>query len=203
MAQITWDETLPSNASSANTADNEFRSMLTNIATGLGESMFWPGSAVSQGFSTASSGEMRPSSARVSTVSLLATSWGGKPDGFLSLITDENKLVHIGSTWSGQVAHSATLHYSGGIDNAPFQTHWVLQEGTTQTSDGSDTVTFTTAYNGVPFVKIGPGQLAREWNWQLRNLTATGFIIDKLFGGSGGATTPTLFWMSEGTISGI
>jgi hypothetical protein len=63
--------------------------------------MHWPGSAASQGDSAASSGMFLPGSGRLSRASERnAVSYG---DGYLSVSTKRNAIVHVSSTRSGEL----------------------------------------------------------------------------------------------------
>ncbi len=205
MSAISWDETTPADNSNASSADDEFRSMLTAIATGLGEGMYWPGSAATQGASTASSGELRAGTARAAVGASAPT--GGHPDGFLALDVNNEQIWHVGSSPTASeatfvIGHGRMLDRNGGLDTVPFTTRWLIQTGTVASSDRTDSVTFTTAYNGIPTVMIGPGAQMREFEFGLKNITATGFDSNKSYVGSG--STPagaTINWRSEGTVN--
>lgn len=200
MSAISWFEALPSDASSAASGDDEFRSMLTAIATGLGESMFWPGSAASQGASTASSGELRLGTARAAVGASAPT--GGHPDGFLALDANNSQVWHVGSAYTDVISHSRMHDRDGGIGNAPFTVRWLIQTGTFASSDRTDNVIFTIAYNGIPIVMLGPGQLMREFEFGLKDVFVSGFTSNKSYVGSG--ATPagaTINWRSEGTVN--
>ncbi len=90
---------------------------------------------------------------------------------------------------------------NGGIGNAPFTTRWLIQTGQFETSNRTDEITFTTVYNGVPNVMLGPGEQAREWEFGLKNVLTSGFTVNKRHVGSGASTTPIIYWRSEGTVS--
>lgn len=200
MPAIVWNEGLPSQASDATRVEAEWRSMETNIATGLGESFFWEGSAAtSGGHSGASVGEMVLGSARCGIPNSMGT--GGRGDGFLHYPADINGLVHVGSTWTGQLSHSAMLDTAGGIGNvgSAFSVHWLVQCGVINSSNGSETITFDTEYKGIPFMTIGPGTAGRDVHYAIRNEATTGFIIDRVDKSGGGLSSSRFYWMSLGT----
>ena len=199
MSAIIWDEQLPSDASSAASADDEFRSTLTDISVGLGEAMHWEGSAASQGLSAASSGELLVGTARAAVGASAPT--GGHPDGFLALAADDEAVWHSGSAYTDIVGHGRMQDRAGGIGNAPFTTRWLIQTGTFTSSDRTDEVTFTTPYNGVPNVMLGPGAQAREYEFGLKTVLPSGFTTNKVYGGSGASASATFFWRSEGTVN--
>lgn len=102
MSTITWNNAVPAQADSANTVDDLLRSTVTSVAVGVGESFFWPGSAASAGASTASTGVMRPGAGRLSRASQRLVAYG---DGYLSVSTIRNAVIHMGSTRTELVAH--------------------------------------------------------------------------------------------------
>ena len=199
MAEITWDETVPTGASNASEADDAFRSLTSSIAVGLGESFYWPGSAASQGASTASSGEQIPGSARVAVGATAPT--GGHPNGFLALDANNEQIWHVGSAWTDVLAHGRMQDRNGGVGDAPFTTRWLLSTGTIRSLDRTDEVTFATAYNGIPTVMLGPGQGAALWDIGLKNVSPSGFTVNKRFRRSGASTVASVFWRSEGTVT--
>jgi hypothetical protein len=174
--------------------------MMSNIATGLGESFYWPGSAATTGgYSGASIGELKPGSARASTPITAGT--GNRGDGFLRYPIDINGLVHDGSTWTGQLSHSAMLETAGGIGSAPYTVRWLIQCGVINSSNASETITFTTAYNGLPFITIGPGTAGRDVHYAVRNESTTGFVMDRVDKSGGGLASSRFYWMSMGTAA--
>ncbi|KKM91684.1 hypothetical protein LCGC14_1225990, partial [marine sediment metagenome] len=108
---------------------------------------------------------------------------------------------HVGSAWTDVLAHGRMQDRNGGVGDAPFTTRWLIQTGEISSSNRTDEVTFTTAYNGIPNVMLGPGTLAREWEFGLKNATGSSFTVNKRFVGSGASTTPTIYWRSEGTVN--
>jgi hypothetical protein len=199
MASISWDETQPSSDTTASLVDNDIRSMLTAIGTGLGESVYWPGSAASQGGSASSSGELMPGSARLARAGTSART-GGHPDGFLLLDSNKVSLHHIGSSTTGMMGHSNMLDRGAGLE-APFTARWVIQEGTYNSSDRTTEQAFPLEYDGVPFVDISGGQLGTKWMWAPSEVTQGGFTSIGSWVGSGATSAATWYWMSEGTIS--
>ena len=201
MSSISWTETTPSDTSNASVADEEFRSMVTAISIGLGESMYWPGSAASQGASTASSGELQLGASRLAITA--GTPVGGHPDGFLGVDENNERLWHVGSVVTEVLAGGRMQDRNGGLDSAPFIARWLVQTDVTglQASDRTVEVTFPTMYNGVPTVDIGPGTRAASWDYALRTVTASGFTLLKNFNDSGTSPTTRFMWRSEGTVN--
>lgn len=177
MTQITWGTSgsLITSGSDASFGDDAIRSVLSNAAGGLGESFFWPGSATSQGASTASSGELKPGSLRFARSGSLS---GGFPNGFLSVNTKNVSLAHIGSTWTGTVGHSAAL-YGQSTDtlNFPFPqtSRWLVQEGTFNVGvlTTSLSVTFPVSYKTTPVVFV----LGSDPRQAPTSATTTGFVV--------------------------
>lgn len=101
MSSITWSNSVPSQATSASSVDDLMRSLVTSVAVGLGEVMYWPGSAAAAGASEGSTGMMVPGSGRLSRASERANIAYG--DGYLSVSTKRNVVVHVGSTRSSEV----------------------------------------------------------------------------------------------------
>lgn len=136
------------------------RSLWSSFAAGMGESTFGPGSATSQGASTASTGEPRPGSMRFPLSNGMIP--GGFANGFLGIEPRRIGLCHIGSANTGFYGHSGMLDMNGGIGNAPFTCKWILQTLSATTLIGSvhgnplapRVITFASAYSGVPFVFI-------------------------------------------------
>lgn len=131
MAEILWRDLL-SQASDASLADDDIRELVAEFATGLGESFYWPGSAASQGASTASSGEMLPGSARAPGVNVVNTALFDALDGELTVIfwkgTTQARptLLHGGSTSSFVLGGALAIESSPAPEAAaPYTSRWV------------------------------------------------------------------------------
>ena len=131
MATITW-RTLLSQSSAASLADDDLRELIAEFATGLGESFYWPGSAASQGASTASSGEMLPGGARVPGVTGVNAALFNSLDGEitatyrLGTVTLQPTLIHGGSSSSFLIGGALAIESSPAPEaSAPFTSRWV------------------------------------------------------------------------------
>ena len=130
MATITW-RTLLSQSSAASLADDDLRELIAEFATGLGESFYWPGSAASQGASTASSGEMLPGTARapgLATGSILFDALDGELTAAYHRGTTQARptLLHGGSTASFVIGGALAIESSPAPEAAaPFTSRWV------------------------------------------------------------------------------
>lgn len=210
MSSITWNETSPAAASLATNTDDTIRSDLTAMATGIGESFFWPGSAASAGASASSGGETVLGIARFHRGPSRFTT---AEDGFVSIDTGGDygvSLRHIGVSTieSFPVGHCnivEELNTAGTVD-----TRWLEQQEThTFAVDGVDTntITFPIAYNGVPAVRASiRGEISTSINsfsFGIFNITATTFQSTMSYIGPGGspAVSSRLDWVSKGTVT--
>jgi len=121
MSQISWNPSYPASGSSASEGDDAFRALMTNFATGVGEFVYFPSSAESQGASTASTGIVRLGTARAARVSNVSGSVG---NGYLGFETSKGGLWHLGSSWTyAPLGHPAME--TGPSFNAPYTYRWV------------------------------------------------------------------------------
>ena len=131
MDVIVWSGLL-SQDSAASLGDDDLRELTAEFATGLGESFYWPGSAASQGASTASSGEMLPGTARVPGTDIVNTVLFDALDGELTAVYWKGTIVstptilHGGSSSSFVVGGSLAIESSPAPETAaPFTSRWV------------------------------------------------------------------------------
>ena len=208
MSSITWNEISPAAASLATNTDDTIRSDLTAMATGIGESFFWPGSAASEGDSASSGGDTVLGLARFHRgPSRLTTA----EDGFLSIDTGGSfgvSLRHIGTSQveSLAVGHCNVieeLNTTGTVD-----VRWVEQQATHTFADddvANETITFPTAYDGVPAVRAslrGAAGSENSVSFGIHSITATNFQSTFSYMGPGAVvTTQNLDWVSKGTMS--
>ena len=201
MSAISWDETLPASGTTASTVDDIIRSDLTAIATVIGVSRFWPGSAASQGASTASSGEMRPGTARPARGANLRV--GNAPDGTIVFDSDNSSLAHAGSTATYMLGsrHMEEHTTVTGLGAA----HWVVCSGsnTWPNIDPADNdslnVSFGMVYSTPPAVMASLSSDA--YLWCLSSVTSGGFTSMASNLAAGGLSTQTLQWWSQGTVA--
>ena len=207
MTDITWDETLPADASDGSVVDDDIRSMLTNMSGGIGESMYWPGPTATQGSSAASSGELKPGSLRFARAGPSART-GGHSNGFLLLDSNRVSIHHIGSENTMFLGHADMHERVGGIGNAPFTTSWLIQEGTfplgsnvTVTVESIST-NYPIPYNGIPEVYLSPTSNGFNWVYGLSATTSAGITANfSYIGGIAGVAAPIFLWRSEGTVA--
>lgn len=199
MPEVAWNLTSPADASSANSADDQIRSDITALATLIGESFYWPGSAATQGASTSSSGELRPGTARPAYGSSVRV--GGAPNGTLGYDTLNTTFWHAGTR----------PHVVGGPSMAEHVPTTGLGEARWLVSSGS-----------YPVVLSHTGGDETSWNFGfvysvppvvLASLSTTGFVwtinsvstrkmtsyYSKL-GTSTGTSLQTFYWVSFGTV---
>lgn len=208
MTQISWDTSFITSGSDASFGDDAIRSFLVNVALGLGESLYWPGSADSQGASAASSGELQLGALRFARGGFVQ---GGFPNGYLSVNTKNVSLFHIGSTWTGTVGHSATLYYATGSGfTFPQASRWLVQEGQFNAAAGafSSTVTFPTSFTSTPVVFVtaaDPHVSASAGTCDIpvigiSSATTIGFTsaFSTLFSPAGSSALTSYVWHAEG-----
>lgn len=134
---------------------------------------------------------------------------GGVGDGFLGLNTDHISVHHLGSTGTSILAHSAMLTRSsasgsGVTGGAPYDLHWLTQEGVVVPSTRTSVVTFPTSYTShanVPLpIVILNNQFFNNWNVTCilqGSVTTMGFTAVQF-----GATPVSGFgWRAEGQIN--
>ena len=168
MAVITW-RTLLSQSSAASLADDDLRELVAEFATGLGESFYWPGSAASQGASTASSGELIPGAARVPGVNVVNTALSDALDGELTAVywkgTTQARptLLHGGSTSSFALGGALAIEASPAPEAAaPYTSRWLAVDSITTflislTEPDNSYATnsaFGTTFGAVPNVQV-------------------------------------------------
>lgn len=218
MAVITWRDLL-SQSSAASLADDDLRELIVEFATGIGESIYWPGSAASQGDSTLSSGEMLPGGARVpglNTGVVLADALDGELTATYARGTTvaTPTLLHGGSTASFVVGGSLAIESSPAPEAAaPFGSRWVAVDSratftissTEANNSFATNVSLGTTFGAVPNVQVS-----------MNHFIAGDVIVYGIDGVTtsecssyisliGAATSPnliaTMFIHSEGTVA--
>lgn len=202
MSAISWNENLVYSASTASAGDDEFRSFMSTFATGLQPGFAWPGSG---GGSAASAGESGWGNLRFARAGTSAVT-GGYSDGFLLLNTAHASIHHIGSTWTGPLAHSGMLDRDGGLGTAPFTGYWLVQQSSYTTSGSvlslsgfTVPITFPQAFVNAPsFVFVGSTSNAQV-SLKAGSITSVGFS-SYVSQNSPILSLVTLDWRSEGTV---
>ena len=155
MSVITWSAR-PSAGSNASAAAGDIRDMKVDIATGLGQSFYWPGSAGSQGASAESSGALQAGTMRPAVASPT-----GEPDGSLMIFYSRPGVFHAGSSGSYYLGGRRTLLAASPQGSGDVITHWVIDQSVTtfalsatEADNSFATVSlFNTAFGAVPNVQ--------------------------------------------------
>lgn len=205
MSSITWNETSPAAASLATNTDDTIRSDETAMGTGLGESLFWPNSG---GGSDESGGETIPGMARFHRgPSRISTA----ENGFVSIDTGGSfgvSFKHIGTSQIDPltIGHCNVVEELG--TTGTVDVRWVEQQGSDAFADSTvdnQTITFATAYDGIPAVRAsirGEAGSENSVSFGIHSITATNFQSTFSYMGPGAVvTTPILDWVSKGTMS--
>ncbi len=220
MATIVWRDLL-SQSSAASLADDDIRELTAEFATGLGESFYWPGSAASQGASTASSGEMLPGGARVPGVNDVNTALFDSLDGEVTAIFWKGTtvatptLIHGGSTSSFVIGGSLAIEASPIPEAAaPFGSRWVASDssvtfsvsGTPANNSFATNAPFGRTFGAPPNVQVSVGGfLAGSFQiiYGVDNVTTSACSSYISFIGSPTASGPLAVMniRSEGTVS--
>lgn len=187
---IGWSETAPSDSSAANLADDELRSLKSNLAGGLANAVYWPGTG---GSSLASAGQPLPGAWRAyygaqSLVSAYA-------DGAMYVTSDTSRLFGVGSGGT-MLLGSARV-----VENAVWpgtKARWVQAEGT---FSGTGSAGFGVTYDVAPVVTIGVFSASTTVIPVITSLSVgtvgvTGYRLD-----GGAASGFTIHWRSLGTVT--
>lgn len=205
---IAWNRAFPSSTSTGGDVVLDWQSMMTNIASGLSASFYWPGSG---GGSSASAGEAKLGSLRMARNSFVAK--GPYGDGYLQMNSASGaagytSVAHIGSTWTGLVSHNAMLDYASG-GSFPQTWRWFVQEGSLKLpSSSASTITFTfpTKYSVAPpfvaisTVSVGNGGAPKVFAGVL-NASVTTSQFSSVYSTNESSTSFLLLWRSEGTVA--
>lgn len=198
-----WTDGLVLGTSAASAGDDELRSFMTQLASGISASFYWPGSG---GGSLASAGESKLGNARAAHSGNVA---GGSPNGFLSLATQHPAIWHIG-VQPALLSHSRMVDYGPSIV-LPGTQRWLTQRGTfSLASAGGDGtvglkhVSFTTGYDATPpFVQIIVQQsTVSSYIVNVSSISTGGF--NSAYSGLVPAPIPsnvTVFWESIGSVT--
>ena len=207
-----WLETDPADSSGASRGDDALRSLMTQVATGIGGFAYWPGSAASLGRSAASIGETMPGSLRF--YSAVDMGKGSANNGFLALTSvvlgvGRASVWHAGTSGTtGLLAHSAMVEH---LPQPPIGTRWLCQKDSASVAVGASvpqaTLTqvfnFATPYNGRPFIFVTIDHSAGAGQYALGFTSATGngftSVMSRLK--AAGASPITVRYLSIGTVS--
>jgi len=216
VAEILW-RTLLSQSSAASLADDDIRELVAEFATGIGESFYWPGSAASQGASTASSGEMLPGSARVAGTGVAIFN---SFDGEITATYDRGTtvatatLIHGGSSSSFVIGGGIAVEASPAPEAAaPFTSRWVavdslstfLISSTSADNSFATNVSLGTTFGAPPNVQVSLAQFINGDTpvFGIDNVTIS--ECSSYYSLIGNATSPNLTAFlrirSEGTVT--
>ena len=190
---IAWDEAAPANTDNAGTGDDVLRSLKTNIAGGLSQSMYWPGTG---GGSTASAGQMKPGAARTFFAAQSLVS--ANSDGCLMVASDTSRLFGVGSTGSTFFGGARSIEHA----TLPLgNTRWVVSG---QTVPNGTNTALPVTFNTVPHVTLSLLTSATTYGAAVISaLTAGGVTVDVYR--AGGAAYASGVWsvyvLSSGTVT--
>jgi hypothetical protein len=202
----TWSDDIVLGTSNASAGDNELRSFMTQLASGISGSYYWPGSG---GGSAASGGESKEGNARCARAGNSAVT-GGYPNGFLLVNTAHVSLHHIGSAWTGLLGHSNMVDNNNAAFASITTGRWAVQAGTislnsaTDGQSGTKAVSFTSSYDTTPaFLQLTIEQpvMATGWIASHRSLVASGFSVIYNRLSSDATSIATIHWESTGTMA--
>lgn len=197
-----WTDDLVQGTSAASAGDDELRSFMTQLASGLSPSFDWPGSG---GGATADAGKSKLGNARCAHSNAVT---GGYPDGYLRLNPTRAALMHIG-TPPTVVGHSSMVDYNLGAIVPGFQ-RWVRQSGNSQlyssgSSFGTINISFTSTYDATPvFLQVvtdtGGSGVSVGPLMNVSSVSAGGFSSSWSFLGPLEGS-PRIHWESFGSIT--
>jgi hypothetical protein len=193
MPTIGWDEAAPANTQAASLGDDAIRSMKTNVAGGLGTSMYWPGTG---GGSAASAGIMKPGAARAfyGTQSQVSAAQTGQ----LMLTSDTSRLYEVGP------AGGLMLGSGSGVDGPSHPgtgVRWVVNSGVTVAGSGT-TQAYGAAYVSIPQVVVSAWTTVNTGVFLQTFAYASGFSVTAYnpTATAIAASKVSVLWMSMGTV---
>lgn len=188
---IGWSEIAPSDSSAANLADDELRSIKSNIAGGLANAVYWPGTG---GSSLASAGQPLPGAWRAfydvqSKVSAYA-------DGAMYITSDTSRLFGVGSTGTMLLGSSRAVE---AVTWVSTKVHWVTASG--QATSGAQ-FGFGVTYDVAPNLTFGVQPSTATTvipvitQISTQSATVTGYTLT-----GGNPSNYTVHWTSTGTVT--
>ena len=197
-----WTDDIVLGTSNASAGDDELRSFMTQLASGISASFDWPGSG---GGSLASIGESKLGNARLAHSGIVT---GGFASGYLSLNTAHASLHHIGGSPT-MLGHPNMVDY-GLPTFLPNTRKWLTQRGSFSLAsaggdgtNGTKNTQFSTPYVAAPFVQIIVQQSTfSSYFVNVSSITTGGF--NSSYTGLVPAPIPsnvTVFWESVGSVS--
>lgn len=199
LSVISWLNTVPAQADTASGVDDLIRSTISAIATGFGQFAYWPGSASSQGASLASTGVMKLGEHRLSRAATRLTSYG---DGYLSVSTIRNAVVHVGSTRTELVAHPAAYTWYNIAGTPSTGTLMALLQASSfsTTNNSLMNTTFPIAYTSANSVIVQATSSRSDIMYSISAVNASGFSSKtSQLGGVGSVVT--IYWRALGMVT--
>lgn len=196
-----WTDGLVLGTSAASAGDDELRSFMTQFASGISASYYWPGSG---GGSLASAGVSQLGNLRTAHSGNVS---GGFSNGFLSLHTGHVSLHHIGTT-PHLVGHSSMVDHDPDVV-VPGSSRWVTQRGSFSISSsggdgrfGRKSVSFISAYQSTPYIQLSVQQataISATYFVVLASSSTTGF--SSFYSGTASSDAVTVNWESCGSLA--
>ena len=192
MSNVTWVESVPSNASAVGHYPSFAKSIWTSISLGMATEHYWNASG---GASDASTGELLPGGSRAFFAAQSASSApNSQYSGRLFLASDVSRLFAYDSSGTYMVG---TPFFQEHVTN-PGVGYWVRQTGsyTTDVTAGFLAITFGIPYGAVP--KLWQSVDNASWLLGVTGEATTGFTsrFSALAAG-----TVVVTWESLGTVS--
>ena len=189
MSAITWINTDPADGSPSTQLDDAVRSIASNAARGLGESLTWPGAG---GGSTTSAGFSKAGAARLLRDTSLSDTTA--VDGALGLATTLGAAWHLGTGWRHVLGHASLLDRDGIVSGTSL--FWQTESGSTTTTGAVVEVTFASEFSATPH--IGMTVSDKRFLSGLSTRGVSGFTSIASWLDAGSASMYTLTWIAEG-----
>jgi len=197
---ITWDESAPEDGGLLSQGADVIRDLKAQIALGVSESMYWPGSG---GGSAASAGVMKPGTFRA----------GYGVRSALSLGADTGRMYFESGSREGYLLQPSvdSLQVLSGYaiehpQSCVSTARWVVSHGTASAGEAKS---FGVTYNGIPRVTVSLVTTQETPTWpaavKLDAVSATAFTASCFtvteVGGWGSELALVLNWLSIGSVA--
>ena len=204
-----WTDDIVLGTSNASAGDDELRSFMTQLASGISAGFNWPGSG---GSTTTQTGWSVLGNARTARAGNSAVT-GGHGNGFLLFNTAHASLHHLGSSWTAMLGHSSMIDHRNSLGQFDSITsaRWLTQAGTfsidtvADGSFGTKLVTFPSAYSNAPaFIALTAQQPTINVGYIVNVLSSTSTTFIAVYNANllGVATSNvTVHWESDGTAA--
>ena len=204
-----WTDDIVLGTSAASAGDDELRSFMTQLASGMSPGFNWPGSG---GSATTQAGISVLGNARTARAGNSAVT-GGYGNGFLLFNTAHASLHHIGSTWTAMLGHSSMVDHRNvlGQFDSITSARWLTQRGTFSLSSASDgqfgskTISIPISYTTAPaFVAVTAVQPTMNIGYLVNVQSSTSTLLTFLYNANlldVAVNAATVHWESDGTVS--